>query len=425
MAKTAAKRRRKQQRSQEQAERARHEWEQRMLEAAQATLPARSRHAKLLLPLFLLGFTAVMLAGVLYAPGTVGESGEVSVWLALITGLTAGGLSCLAVQGGLLATAIAQREKLDLEEIEEQAPQLSAAMSSQQLHHGVTPVISFLVAKLVVYTLLGLGLGWLGSQLKLTPGAQAVVQVATALFMVATALHLLKVHPIFRYVIIQPPRFITRRIRSRAKSRDIFAPAILGAMTVFMPCAVTQVMQLAAINSASPLDGAAIMFAFVLGSSPLFLGLGLVATKLGDALHERFLKVAAVAVLAMAAFTLDAGLRLAGSPASFSKAAATIVASTRPVPATPAADGVQEVRVKVESRSYNPGKVSIKAGEPARIVFEGTGSQGCTSALVWQGTVHSLPLTGDKAFDIAPREKGQDLEYSCAMGMYGGTIKVV
>lgn len=425
-----------------------------MLKVARATVPVAERgmRAKLVLAAFLLGFTAIVLAGLFFAPGNVKQGGEVGVGLALITGLTAGGLSCLAVQGGLLATAIAQREEQDLEEVagpkrgsngravevkpgarRARQDEFAQAVERQRqillrqasLHHSAKPVVYFLLAKLLVYTLLGFGLGWLGSQLKLTPDAQAIVQIAAALFMIATALHLLKVHPIFRYVIIQPPRFITRRIRDRAKSKDIFAPAILGAMTVFMPCAVTQVMQLAAISSASPIHGAAIMFAFVLGTAPLFFGLGVMATKLGDALRQRFLKVAAIAVLGMALFTMESGLRLMGSPVSFSKAVAAIGSSGEPVAATVGADAVQEVRVRVESRGYSPSNVSINAGKPARIVFEGTGSQGCASALVWQGQVHTLPVTGEKAFTIEPRQKGEDIEYSCAMGMYGGTIKVV
>lgn len=451
MAKTASKRRQKDRRAQERAEQARRDWEARVLEAARASMPRRAVRSRLLLAGFLLLFAVVVLAGVSFAPASIEPGGDVGIMLALITGLTAGGLSCLAVQGGLLATAIAQRERegaatgvaassahaaeaavdgpvggrvVQDEFAEAVARQRALLVQQTAMQRSATPVVAFLGAKLVAYTVLGAGLGWLGSKLTLTPGMQGAVQVAAALFMVATAMHLLKVHPIFRHVMIQPPRFITRRVRRQARSGDVFAPASLGAMTVFLPCAVTQVMQLAAIGSGSPMRGAAIMFAFVLGTSPLFFGLGVLAQRLGSAMQERFMKVAGVAVIGMALFTLDAGLRLVGSPVSFSAAASAVIATTQPTAATVAADGVQEARITAHPRSYSPSRMTIEAGKPARVVFATEGEYGCTSALVWEGRNVSLSST-PTVFELGPRQAGEEIRYTCSMGMYGGTIEVV
>lgn len=452
MAKTSSKRRRTELRQHERQLANQREWEQRVMEAARATMPRSSTRARLVLALFLLGFAALVLSGLLFAPGRIGSQGsEGRLLLVLLTGLTTGGLSCLAVQGGLLATAVVQREEQDLEQVADETPleapepvvgrdgqvvrqdEFALAVERQRkilrkqaaLHHNSAPVIWFLVAKLAVYTLLGAGLGWLGSQLQPSITMRGILQIAAALFMIATALHLLKVHPIFRYVMLQPPMFITRRIRNRAKSKDIFAPAILGAMTIFMPCGITLAMQLLAINSGSAARGAAVMFAFVLGTSPLFFVLGVLAVRMGDALHDRFLKVAAVAVLGLGLWSADAALRIMGSPVSVAKAASAIVTATKPVSASIAADGVQEARINVEARSYRPNRYTIKAGKPARVVFANNGSQGCTSGLVWQDQVYSLPVTGEKVFELEPREQGDDIDYVCAMGMYGGSIKVV
>jgi len=418
-----------------------------VLEEARATLPDRGARAKFSLACSLLAFAGLVLAGMLLAPGSLDSQDGISLWLVLLTGLTTGGLSCLAVQGGLLATTIAQRERHDQDVAElDSSSQLAgpggsgggdeafaAAVAQQRellvrqtaLRHSAAPVLWFLGAKRGAYTLLGFGLGWVGAQLRPSPTVQGALQLATAALMVATALHLLRVHPIFRFVIIQPPRFLTRRIRKQARSDDFFAPAILGAMTVFMPCGITQAMELAAINSASPVRGAAIMFAFVLGTSPLFFGLGFMATKLGDAMHEHFLKVAAVAVLALGVLTTETGLRLMNSPVSFSKAKAAVIEARKPVPAKVAADGMQEARIKVEARGYKPGRISVRAGRPTRVVFENNGSAGCTSILVWQDKAYELPVTGEKVFDLEPRARGEDISYSCGMGMYGGSIKVV
>lgn len=235
-------------------------------EAAAINVPSvSSMRSRLIVAGSLAGFAALVIAGLIVRPSESSLDGGTNLLLVIVTGITAGGLSCLAVQGGLLATAVAQREELQIRD----RLQREAA-----LRHNAAPILWFLGAKLVAYTALGALLGGLGSLVQPNATAQGAIQLAVALFMVVTALHLLNVHPIFRFVVIQPPRFITRRIRNRAKSNDAFAPAILGAATVFLPCGVTQAMELLAIQSGSPALGAAIMFAFVLGSSPIFFLLG-------------------------------------------------------------------------------------------------------------------------------------------------------
>ena len=67
-----------------------------------------------------------------------------------ITGLFAGGLTCLAVQGGLLASSIAQQEENKLEG------------EAKRFGH-LLPIVSFLVTRLVAYTILGFFLGSIGT----------------------------------------------------------------------------------------------------------------------------------------------------------------------------------------------------------------------------------------------------------------------
>ena len=65
-----------------------------------------------------------------------------------------------------------------------------------------------------------------------------------------------------------------RLVKNKSKDDSFFAPAILGAMTIFLPCATTQAMEIIAIGTANPFYAAAIMFAFMLGTSPTFLIFG-------------------------------------------------------------------------------------------------------------------------------------------------------
>lgn len=131
-----------------------------------------------------------------------------------LTGLTTGGLSCLAMQGGLLTSVIANQKGQQIDE-------------SDWL-----PVAMFLGGKLLSHTLFGFLLGALGSVISLSLGVRLVFQVFKALFMFATAMNLLQVHPIFRFVAFQPPKFMQKWIRNSSKSKAIFAPALLGLLTI-------------------------------------------------------------------------------------------------------------------------------------------------------------------------------------------------
>ena len=141
-----------------------------------------------------------------------------SLFAIFITGLTTGGLSCLAMQGGLLASIIANQKNQEGEQ-------------SDESQEKWLPLLMFLSTKLVAHTILGLLLGLLGSAITLSLGVRLFFQAFTALFMFATAMNLLDVHPIFRFVSLQPPKFLQRIIRNTSKSRTLFAPGLLGFLT--------------------------------------------------------------------------------------------------------------------------------------------------------------------------------------------------
>ena len=391
--------------------------EQRKLEEMEAAREAIERRDRELRQRLIVG-GALLLFGLLLAAGTfVGpelpgpEAKSASLLVILAIGLTAGGLSCLAVQGGLLAIAVTG----DRERREDSMP--------ATLEGNAQPILWFLGAKLTAYTLLGALLGALGSLAQPSPTVRAALLALTALLMIATALHFLGVHPVFRYAILQPPRFLTRRLRETARAGGAFAPASLGVMTVFLPCGVTQAMQLLAINSGSPLLGAATLFVFVLGTSPLFFSLGYFATRLGAAMHARFMKLAAVAILLVALFSLDGALKLGGSPVTLAKARSALFTPEPAVKAAVATDGVQEARITAGAGGYSPGRVTIRSGRPARIVFAGDGSGGCSLSLVFQDKQYYLQPDGTTSIDLPPQKPGS-IEYTCAMGMYGGKIKI-
>ncbi len=333
------------------------------------------------------------------------------IWLAFLTGLTTGGISCLAVQGGLLTTAVAG----------------SGETGSTGLQKNVPLISLFVLCKLVGYTIIGFLLGLLGSTLVLAPRILGFVQIGAGLFMAATALRMIDAHPIFRYFVITPPRWAYKVLKIISRSNTWFAPAILGFFTVLMPCGVTQATMAIAIASGSPWLGAAIMAAFVLGTGPVFLALGATIVEL---LQKKIFSYAAAAIVGLfAVLSVNGGIGLTGSPytlQNFYKVATTPWDTlTSGGTIAPITNGIQQVTIDVGSRGYTASATTLKKGVPVRLTMVTHGSLGCSRAFTIPEFNISkvLPLSGTDTIDFTPQKSGT-LVYSCSMGMYTGQFTV-
>ena len=269
-----------------------------------------------------------------------------NLWVIFLTGLTVGGLSCLAVQGGLLASVIAEKEKED--------PQSG-------VKHSMYATGVFLITKLAAYIILGFILGAFGGAINIGGEVQVYMQLVAGIYMVAVALNLLNIHPIFRYVIIQPPRFLTRLVRNQSKSKDIFAPGLLGAMTIFIPCGTTLAMEALAISSASALYGALIMASFILGTMPVFFGIGFITSILGEAFKSKFLKLAAVGVIYLGITSISGAFTALGIPAS---SFISIDFSGNSNQTQENLTTTQDAQINITSGGYEPNYVRVKKGLP-------------------------------------------------------------
>jgi uncharacterized protein len=345
--------------------------------------------------------------------------------LAFITGLTTGGLSCLAVQGGLLASSLAGQIERDLQNAppppvkKGKRPQPTAALNTAQ------PILLFLAAKLVAYTLLGLLLGWVGSFLTFDPITRALLMIAIAVFMVGNGLRMLNVHPIFRYFNIEPPKFITRYIRRTAKGADTATPLFLGALTVFIPCGVTQAMMAAALGTANPLTAAALMFAFTLGTSPVFFAAAYFTAKLGERLEKYFMRFVAIVLLVLGLVTFDNALNLLGSPSVTSFTQNLFAAPATPIPPEIANAPVSnQLTLNVENGGYFPTTLRAPANELVLLTLVTDKTYSCARDFVIPALRYYtlLPETGREMIPIPPQPAGTIMRYTCSMGMYTGQI---
>lgn len=371
----------------------------------------------------------------------------------LVTGLFAGGVSCAAVQGGLLtglitrqraaATGPAQlptrtpgRGRHSVRQIHRVRPRPQTRRPPEdgesgwraQLGDDLAPVGGFLAGKLVSHVSLGALLGAAGSVVELSVDARTWLQIGAGLLVILFGLAQLGV-PGFRRVVVEPPASWMRVVRRRARSQAALAPALLGLATALIPCGVTLSVEALALASGSALAGAATMGVFVLGTGPLFAALGYAARKAATAWRSRLAVVTGLVVLAMGLYTLNGGLQLAGSPLAANRLAETLGVSGAPAADTSAAstaDGRQTVEITARADSYSPGNVRARAGLPTTLVVHSDNVRGCIQSFVIpdRDVEKILPPQGDTTIDLGVLEPGQ-LRYACGMGMYTGLITVV
>ena len=395
--------------------------------------PATDPVALVALGIGLVTFAVTMLAFQNQVEQGVGAdtSSAGQILIAFLTGLTTGGLSCLAVQGGLLASSLAHQFEQDYLVQSPQQRKRGKKHQPTQVQHSSTalPISLFLAAKLVAYTLLGALLGWLGSYFTINPIARAFLLIGIGIFMVGNALRMFNVHPIFRYFSIEPPKFITRYIRRTAKGTDTATPIVLGALTVFIPCGVTQAMIATALGTGSAVLGAALMFAFTLGTSPVFFTIAYLTTELGARLEKFFMRFVAVVVLLLGFVTLDGGLNLIGSPLSIQNLSRNLI-SSRDIPPTSVSNSPQtsvpsdELVLRVENAGYYPSTLKAPAGKDLKLNLVTNDTFSCALAFLIPALdfYQMLPPVGTVQVDIPAQEKGSTLYFTCSMGMYTGQI---
>lgn len=331
-----------------------------------------------------------------------------NLWLAFITGLTSGGISCFAVQGGLLTSALASQETEDKKLVKEKS------------------ILMFLSAKLISYSLLGFVLGFLGSEINISPKFQGYLQIFVGLYMLATAARLLNLHPIFRYLVIQPPKAFLKLLRDKSQARSFFTPAILGFLTVLIPCGVTQAMMLLAMTTANPFWGAGIMFFFVLGTSPIFFLIGLAAVELLK--NKVFSIIAAIFIATLGILAVNSGQLLRGSVHTIQNYWKIFIGEER-ISINIAKinkNGFQEATIYVSNGGYKSNVDTLKAGVPVKLTLISRGVRSCARAFAIPefNIFKILPLDGEEIIEFTPRNLGT-LTYTCSMGMYTGSFKVI
>lgn len=318
------------------------------------------------------------------------------IWLAFLTGLTTGGLSCFAVQGGLIAGTLANQSK------------------SQQKKS----LLMFLLAKFIAHFILGTMLGLIGSAFILSPKTQGIMQIISGIIILLMALKISEVHPIFRKFILTPPKFVYKLIRNESKNINFFTPIIIGLLTVLIPCGITQGIMLLSVSSGSFWYGGLILGAFILGTTPVFYILGIASEKI---LSFKPLKIFAVAIMFYLGFSaINSGQILRGSVHTWQNYKTVIFGSE-------VAKAIQtNITIDVKNNGYSASTNTLKINVPVKLILKTNKTAGCSRAFTIPEYNISkiLPTTGTEIIEFTPTKLGR-LTYTCSMGMYTGYFNII
>jgi sulfite exporter TauE/SafE/copper chaperone CopZ len=366
--------------------------------------------------LIVLGLIAVVakLTGIADLASGAGDLSQGGVVVALLLGLAAGVSTCMALAGGIVLALSASY-------------QARRGAAEGDLVGGMRPATVFVAGRIVGYTVFGAALGAVGSTFTLPAQVTALLMIVVAIVMTLVGTRLTGLSP--RVAAWSPtlPTGVARGLGLTDGSVGAYSDgraALLGALSFFLPCGFTQAVQIYALSTGSPATAAILLGAFAIGTAPGLLGIAGLPAIVPTRWRPDLLRVVGVVVIGFAVLNATSGLRLAGIgfPGIGPSAAAAAGVPQGEAPITGEAQTLNTIQ---DLEGYKPQSVTIYAGVPTRWVIESTNAQTCASFL----QIPDLGITkvlkkGANEIDLPALPAGT-LNYSCSMGMYGGSITIV
>jgi sulfite exporter TauE/SafE/copper chaperone CopZ len=340
----------------------------------------------------------------------VGDLSSGGLVVAALLGLAAGVSTCMALVGGLLLALSASFQASST------APRTGLA--------AMRPAAIFVAGRIVGYGLFGAALGAVGATIQMPPLVTAALMIGVAVVMLVLGTRLTGLSPRIAGWSPTLPMGLSRSLgigNGNAAAYSDVRAAGLGAASFFLPCGFTQAVQIFALSTGSPLFGGALLATFAIGTAPGLLALAGVPLVVPSGARPTLLRLVGAVVLAFALVNVTAGLQLAGiSLPAFGVGSVAAAPSS-----TLTADGRQLLTTYQLADGYSPTNVTIYAGIPTVWTVESKTVTTCAATLVipaWDTGVQ-LKL-GPNELQLPALDAGV-VHYTCAMGMYSGTITVV
>jgi sulfite exporter TauE/SafE len=162
------------------------------------------------------------------------------------------------------------------------------------------------VGKTLSYTIIGGLFGALGSVISFTPFMRGFAGLAAGVFLLLFGLATLRVFaPLARFQ-LKTPGFLMRWVGAALRRNT--HPFVIGLLNGLMIiCGPLQAMYVMAAGTGSPVEGARMLFVFGLGTLPLMMGFGFMASALSRQFAPGLVRASGLIVVALGVIMLNRG----------------------------------------------------------------------------------------------------------------------
>lgn len=322
-----------------------------------------------------------------------------------LLGLTAGISTCMALIGGLVlgvSTRFAEKH-----------PHLSGKSK-------FIPHLYFNLGRISFFLIFGMVLGLIGSAIKITPFINGIITLIAALYMLLLGLQTIKIFPKLDKYSIKIPKSIYQKFGLEARNDKEYSHLnsfMLGALTFFLPCGITQAVQIYALSTGDFLSSGLTMFFFALGTAPGLIGIGAAVSLFKGKYSDTFYKIIGLIVILFALSSISASLNILGL--------SNQETSKTPTENSKLNNGEQVIRMKQNSKGYFPNSFVVKNNIPVKWLISSEDVNNCASSIYSEDfKIDKLLTKGENVIEFTPTRTGL-VKFSCSMGMFNGYIEVI
>jgi len=292
-------------------------------------------------------------------------------------------------------------------------------------HKGFSQHLVYGGSKVLSYALIGGLFGLIGGVIAFSVGLRAWISILAGVFMIFYALSMFGFKWFRRFQF--NPKFLTKAAGSASKHAQGFykAPLITGLLSgLFIACGPLQAMYLYAMGSGSFFSGFFGLAVFGLGTLPVMIGFGSMATVISHKATKRILKVSAIIVLILGLIMLNRGLVVMGSDYSYDAIKAKVVGVGGVTGNVILKEGYQIIEMEVDRYGWSPDSFALKKGVPTKWNINVKELTGCNNEIIVRDYDLDIKLKkGMNVVEFTPDKTGT-VQWSCWMGMIPGSFVV-
>lgn len=272
--------------------------------------------------------------------------------------------------------------------------------------------------KTLSYTVIGGLFGALGAFVTFTPFMRGMAGLIAGVFLILFGLSTLRVfQPLSRFR-LRTPGFIMRWVGGALRRNS--NPFVIGLLNGLMIiCGPLQAMYIMAAGTGNPIEGAEMLLAFGLGTLPLMMGFGMLASALSRQFAPMLVRASGIVVVVLGIIMFNRGYLMVKTGEDMH--AGMMAHGGHDM----AAEAPEMMMVHTEITRPGPitEKPTLKVGEPVNWMIGGEGLSACGGQI-------SVPTVG-LVFDIhpgmnqiqfTPRQAGE-ISWSCNKGGIRGSFE--